>query len=311
MKEYMKRLRELVGHEHVLQCGASVILINEKGEMLLQKRRDNGCWGYAGGAVELGENTEVAARRELLEETGLIADKLELYGVFSGAEQHYIYPNGDEVSNVAIVYVCREYHGELKCQESEVLELRYFPLDALPDNLSPPVANIIRKYAEEHKPCKIVPHPISPGERHDVNAYLTEQWGSTDMVLRGGLVDLSTVDGFVMTENGAIVGLITYIISDGVCEITSLNSEYPNRGIGTVLIEKVIDIAKNQNCHRVQLMTTNDNINAIKFYQKRGFDLFGIGHGAIDEERQLKPIIPLLGEYGIPLHHEVEFVMEL
>jgi len=149
MTEYMKWLRQRVGHEHVMQCGASVILINEKGEMLLQKRRDNECWGYAGGSVDLGENTEVTARRELLEETGLVVGKLELYGVFSGENQHYIYPNGDEVSNVDIVYVCKEYSGELKCQASEVLELRFFALDSLPDNLSPPVADVILKYAGE------------------------------------------------------------------------------------------------------------------------------------------------------------------
>jgi ADP-ribose pyrophosphatase len=147
MTEYMKRLRQLVGHEHVMQCGASVILVNDKNEMLLQKRRDNGCWGYAGGSVELSENTEITARRELFEETGLTAGKLELYGVFSGENQHYIYPNGDEVSNIDIVYVCREYSGELRCQASEVLELRFFALDSLPENLSPPVADIILKFA--------------------------------------------------------------------------------------------------------------------------------------------------------------------
>lgn len=151
MTEYMKMLRKHVGHEHILQCGASVIVINAQNEILLQKRKDNGCWGYAGGGVELNESVESAACRELFEETGIIADKLELYGVFSGVEQHYIYPNGDEVSNIDIVYLCREYHGDLKCQESEVTELRFFALDKLPDNLSPPIANVVHKYVREHK----------------------------------------------------------------------------------------------------------------------------------------------------------------
>lgn len=162
MTEYMKRLRKLVGHEHILQCGASVIVVNDKNELLLQLRIDNGCWGYAGGAVELGESTESAAKRELrelFEETGLIADKLELYGVFSGEKQHYIYPNGDEVSNIDIVYTCHEYHGKLKCQANEVSELRFFRFDSLPDNLSPPVADIIQKFISEIK-IKIFEKPI-------------------------------------------------------------------------------------------------------------------------------------------------------
>lgn len=139
MSEYIMGLRKLVGHRPLLQVGASVIVENEKGEVLLQKRADNHCWGYAGGSVELDEVVEDAARRELFEETGLIAREMELFGVFSGKDTHYIYPNGDEVSNVDIVYLCRSYEGTLKCQESEVDELRFFPADALPEELSPPI----------------------------------------------------------------------------------------------------------------------------------------------------------------------------
>ena len=84
MSGYIMGLRKLVGHIPLLQCGASVIVENEKGEVLLQQRTDNGCWGYAGGSVELYEVVEEAARRELEEETGLIADEMELLGVFSG-----------------------------------------------------------------------------------------------------------------------------------------------------------------------------------------------------------------------------------
>lgn len=148
MSEYIMGLRKTVGHRPLLQVGASVIVENERGEVLLQKRADNHCWGYAGGSVELDEVVEDAARRELLEETGLIAREMELFGVFSGPDTHYVYPNGDEVSNVDIVYLCKSYEGKLICQESEVEELRFFPADALPEPISPPVRKPLTDWAK-------------------------------------------------------------------------------------------------------------------------------------------------------------------
>lgn len=148
MSEYIMDLRKLVGHRPLLQVGASVIVENEHGEVLLQKRADNHCWGYAGGSVELDEVVEDAAKRELFEETGLIAREMELFGVFSGPDTHYVYPNGDEVSNVDIVYLCKSYSGTLKCQESEVEDLCFFPADALPEPLSPPIRKPLLRWAE-------------------------------------------------------------------------------------------------------------------------------------------------------------------
>ena len=98
--------------------------------------------------MELDEVVEDAAKRELLEETGLIAEELELFGVFSGEDCHYVYPNGDEVSNVDIVYVCRKYSGALQCQAGEVDELRFFSVDEIPDNISPPIRKALMKWVE-------------------------------------------------------------------------------------------------------------------------------------------------------------------
>ena len=97
MSNYIMDLRKIVGHRPLLQCAGSVIIENEKGEILLGKRTDNHLWGYAGGSVELEETVEECAMRELREETGLIADEMEFFMVNSGPEAHYIYPNGDDV----------------------------------------------------------------------------------------------------------------------------------------------------------------------------------------------------------------------
>lgn len=135
MGEYIMDMRKRVGPIPLMQCGASVIVENEKGEILLQLRSDNGQWAYAGGSIELFERVQDAAARELEEETGLVAEELELLGVYSGPEMRYVYPNGDETSNVDIVYVCRKYHGALRCEAGEVEKLGFFPLDRLPGEI--------------------------------------------------------------------------------------------------------------------------------------------------------------------------------
>jgi len=148
MKEYVKSIRKLVGHMPIILCGASVIVENENGEILLILRSDNGCWGNPGGAVEIDEVVEEAAKRELYEETGLIAHSLELLGVFSGEELHYIYPNGDEISCIDITYICKNYTGEAKADHIESREVKFFPIDNLPENISPGNIPVLRKYVE-------------------------------------------------------------------------------------------------------------------------------------------------------------------
>ncbi|MBR2761160.1 MAG: NUDIX hydrolase [Solobacterium sp.] len=146
MAEYMMELRKLVGHRPLLQCAASVIIENSNGEILLGKRTDNHKWGYAGGSIELGETIEDCACRELFEETGLIADELRFFMINSGEETHYIYPNGDEVYNVEVVYLCSKYHGTLAPQPDEIEELRFFPVSALPEALSDPIIPVFSAY---------------------------------------------------------------------------------------------------------------------------------------------------------------------
>lgn len=151
MSNYIMDLRAAVGHRPLLQVGASVIVVDAENRILLQLRSDNHCWGYAGGSVELDEVVEDAAKRELFEETGLIAESLELFGVFSGKDTHYVYPNGDEVSNVDIVYICKQYAGTLKCQDSEVDALKFFRVDEIPENISQPIRKPLSKWIEQNR----------------------------------------------------------------------------------------------------------------------------------------------------------------
>lgn len=148
---------------------------------------------------------------------------------------------------------------------------------------------------------------INKGNRSEVNKLIKEQWHSTDMILRGAVVDMTKVDGFIAYNGNEIIGLITYRLFDDVCEILSLDSFKENQGIGTTLIDEVRKIAIVKKANRIVVITTNDNIHAIRFYQRRGFDMCNLYHNAIDISRKLKPEIPLLGDHDIPIQHEIEF----
>ena len=148
MSNYVMDIRKKIGHDPLMICGASTIVMNEKGEVLMQRRTDDGTWGYPGGSVELYEPVEEAAKRELFEEVGVIADELELLGVFSGERLRHVYPNGDQASIVDIVFVCRQYHGDLTCQEGEVEQIGFFPLNQLPQPVSPTCMPAFEKMRE-------------------------------------------------------------------------------------------------------------------------------------------------------------------
>lgn len=134
---YLKQIRSKIGHDEMIGVGAGVFIYSGR-KVLLQKRTDNACWSMHSGGLELGESVEDAARRELFEETGLIANKLELLGVFSGEGMRYTYPNGDKVSVVQVVYVCDDFSGTLAPDKGELSKLTWFDIDAIPDNISPP-----------------------------------------------------------------------------------------------------------------------------------------------------------------------------
>jgi len=134
---YVRELRALTGPRPLILAGASVLVLNDDGEVLLQRRTDNGNWGTPGGLLELGESLEDAARRELHEETTLTARALDLLYVASGPWTRVHLPNGDAFEQVTAVYVTRQWTGEPTPDGQEGAALRWFPPGAHPDRVGP------------------------------------------------------------------------------------------------------------------------------------------------------------------------------
>lgn len=152
---------------------------------------------------------------------------------------------------------------------------------------------------------------IDQFDRKWIDEFILRQWFSLQMVVRGESIDLSTAAGYYAVEGDEIIGLITYRIADNEMEILSLDSLRENKGIGTELLNKAIYKAVETGCSKITLITTNDNLLALRFYQKRGFDMCKLYCNAIEHSRKIKPEIPLFGENGIPIKHEIQLEMIL
>ena len=126
------------------------------------------------------------------------------------------------------------------------------------------------------------------------------------VISRGKSHDASKLPGFVAMVDSEEVGLATYRIDGQECELITLDSWRENIGIGTLLIDAVKQKAREAGCSRVWLITTNDNLRALGFYQKRGFNLVAVHPNALAESRKIKPTIPEIGMHGIPLRDEIE-----
>ncbi|MBO8172351.1 MAG: GNAT family N-acetyltransferase [Bacillaceae bacterium] len=143
--------------------------------------------------------------------------------------------------------------------------------------------------------------------RDRVREFYRRHWGAPVMVSKGSVHHIDHLSGVVaLSEDDEIIGLMTYSVREGECEIVSLNSLREKRGIGTRLLEKVVEEARQLGLKRVWLITTNDNTRALRFYQKRGFEICQFYRNAVIEARKIKPEIPETGYDGIPILHEIE-----
>ncbi|AYG00675.1 NUDIX hydrolase [Lactococcus allomyrinae] len=142
---YIRKIREKIGHELLIYLGAGVIIYHDN-KILLQQRQDNGTWALHAGGIEVGEELEETARRELFEETGLKAETLELLGIYSGQDRFMTYPNGDQIYMPNVYYICRDFTGKLNPQPDEVQQLAWFSLDQLPENIHKPNQRVLQDF---------------------------------------------------------------------------------------------------------------------------------------------------------------------
>ena len=154
---------------------------------------------------------------------------------------------------------------------------------------------------------------IEESDQEIVREVLIQRWDSHQITSRGKVLDGTKLAGFIVeTVDHRVCGLITVNIQGDECEVVTIDALEPHLGIGTRLLEAACEYASSRACRRLWLVTTNDNLNALRFYQRRGMRLVKLHPGAIDHARQyLKPEIPLVGEHGIAIRDEIEFEVKL
>ena len=153
--------------------------------------------------------------------------------------------------------------------------------------------------------------PLTGADRDWVERMIVERWGDAVVTGRGRLWTPAELPGFVALDGEDRVGLVTYEIDGEACEVVTIDALREGVGIGTALLSAVVEAARAAGCARVQLLTTNNNVRALAFYQKRGFRLVGLRPGAIEEQRASKPSIPAFDASGLPIRDELHLELPL
>jgi ribosomal protein S18 acetylase RimI-like enzyme len=143
-----------------------------------------------------------------------------------------------------------------------------------------------------------------------VAATLVQQWGGTQIISAGRVFDAAALPALIAGDRA---GLATYAIDHEHSEakLVTFNALTAQRGIGTALVEALAEKLAAMSIHTLRLTTTNDNLDALRFYQRRGFRIAAVRPGAIDAARRQKPSIPPIGKYGIAMRDEIELVRAL
>ena len=161
------------------------------------------------------------------------------------------------------------------------------------------------------EPQTVLVRPVEDSDRDWLRETLA-QAGHLRILSRGRLTeDASKLDGFLAERAGTKVGYSLMRIENDELEVVALEALTRRQGIGTALLAAAADEARKAGCARAWLITTNDNLDAVRFYQRRGWELVALHRDAITAGRQLKPEIPEVGDYGLPIRHELEFELLL
>lgn len=153
--------------------------------------------------------------------------------------------------------------------------------------------------------------PLTEDERGELSRLLTREWGSPEIISRGKLHDATGCPALGCWDGERLLGLATYTVIDGECELLTLNAFEPSVGVGSALLESVTEKARTAGCRRLWLTTSNDNARAVDFYERRGMRLVAVHHGALDKAREVKPEIPEFAPDGTRISDELEFELDL
>ena len=141
---------------------------------------------------------------------------------------------------------------------------------------------------------------------------MTQNWGTTQMAGHGQLFEIPDLAEFVAESDGNWVGHVAYLIEGETLEIVWIASTSGRSGAGSALVAACAQLAKDIGLSRIWLITTNDNLDALRFYQRRGFHLTAIHPGAVNKAREsVKPEIPLVGSFGIPMRDEIQLELPM
>jgi len=153
--------------------------------------------------------------------------------------------------------------------------------------------------------------PTTVNDKPFMRAEMRKWWGDEMVVVRGKKYHPAEHDGFIAEQNGEIRGLILLHFADDLCEIISLSTSTEAPPIGKDLVSAAMDQARDKGAQKIIVVTTNDNVGALRFYQQMGFSISAWRKNAINISRTIKPQIPLRGNYNIPIRDEIELEIQL
>jgi 8-oxo-dGTP diphosphatase len=299
------------------------IFLIRSGRVLLLRRfntgYEDGKYSVIAGHLDGNEPVEKAAIREAREEAGIeIAPRdLQVVGVMH---------RRSEDERIDFFLTATSWAGEVRnCEPHRCDRLAWFDLERLPDNVVPYVGRALENYRRgvwfdsfgwtdpdrKATPSTFDIRPLHADDRDWVSRLIAQRWAAEQIVVHGAAYVPADLPGFVAVQDEERAGLITYHVEGRDCEIVTLDSLRPGIGIGSALIEAVGEAAGQAGCRRLWLVTTNDNLDALRFYQRRGFELVAVHRGAVERSRSLKPEIPLVGAHGLPLRDEIELELLL